>query len=148
MTETAFRREDERLLIGRGCYTADWNLPRQLYGHFLRADRAHAKIIGVAAQATHEHTGVRLVLTTSDLDAAGFNSLPGGVAFDGVGGQKMKKPFWPALARTHVHYVGQPGALPATMNAILCALRPAGVHELDMPATPDRVWRALCAAHP
>jgi carbon-monoxide dehydrogenase large subunit len=32
------------------------------------------------------------------------------------------------------------------MNAVLAALRPAGVREFDMPATPDRVWRALRAA--
>ena len=35
------------------------------------------------------------------------------------------------------------GALPALMNAIVDALRPAGVGTLDMPATPERVWRAL-----
>lgn len=38
------RREDLRLVTGRGRYTADWNLPGQAYGHFLRADRAHAEI--------------------------------------------------------------------------------------------------------
>lgn len=38
---------------------------------------------------------------------------------------------------------GTTGALPAAMNAILDALRPAGVTELDMPATAHRVWRAL-----
>src|SRR5262249_33591124 len=37
--------------------------------------------------------------------------LPGGVPYDGVGGQKQKKPFWPALARGKVLYVGQPVAL-------------------------------------
>ena len=35
------------------------------------------------------------------------------------------------------------GAPPAVMNAILDALRPLGVTELDMPATPRRVWEAL-----
>ena len=136
MPEKSFRREDERLLTGRGCYTADWNLPRQLYGHFLRADRAHAKIIGVDAQAAREHTGVRLVLTASDLDAAGFNSLPGGVAFEGVGGQKMKKPFWPALARTHVHYVGQPLALVVAESALLAqdAAEDIALDYEDLPA--------------
>jgi carbon-monoxide dehydrogenase large subunit len=29
------------------------------------------------------------------------------------------------------------------MNAVLDALRQAGVHEFDMPATPLRVWQAL-----
>lgn len=38
------------------------------------------------------------------------------------------------------------GSPPAIMNAILDALRPEGVHDLDMPATSERVWRALRAA--
>ncbi|HEX4927613.1 MAG TPA: xanthine dehydrogenase family protein molybdopterin-binding subunit, partial [Burkholderiales bacterium] len=35
------------------------------------------------------------------------------------------------------------GAPPAIMNALLDALRPLGVKQLDMPATPRRVWEAL-----
>ena len=119
MTDKSFRREDERLLTGRGCYTADWNLPRQFCGYFLRADRAHAKILGIDARAARARPGVLLVLTAADLDEAGFKSLPGGVAFEGVGGQKMKKPYWPALARTHVHYVGQPVALVVAESVLL-----------------------------
>jgi carbon-monoxide dehydrogenase large subunit len=38
---------------------------------------------------------------------------------------------------------GTTGALPAAMNAVLDALRPAGVTHLDMPASAHRVWRAL-----
>jgi aerobic carbon-monoxide dehydrogenase large subunit len=38
---------------------------------------------------------------------------------------------------------GTTGALPAAMNAVLDALRPAGVTALDMPASAHRVWRAL-----
>ena len=38
---------------------------------------------------------------------------------------------------------GNVGALPCLMNAILDALAPAGVRHLDMPATPQRVWRAI-----
>jgi carbon-monoxide dehydrogenase large subunit len=43
---------------------------------------------------------------------------------------------------------GTVGALPAVMNAVMNALAPLGVRELDMPATGDRVWRALQAARP
>ncbi len=35
------------------------------------------------------------------------------------------------------------GALPCLMNAIVDALAPLGVRSLDMPATPERVWRAI-----
>ena len=35
------------------------------------------------------------------------------------------------------------GVLPNVMNAVLDALRPAGVTHLDMPASAQRVWAAL-----
>ena len=38
------------------------------------------------------------------------------------------------------------GALPSVMLAIMDALGTVGVRELDMPATPERVWRAIQAA--
>jgi carbon-monoxide dehydrogenase large subunit len=38
------------------------------------------------------------------------------------------------------------GAMPAIMIAIMNALAERGVRELDMPATSDRVWRALQSA--
>ena len=40
------------------------------------------------------------------------------------------------------------GALPCLMNAILDALAPLGIDELAMPATPERVWRAIKDAKP
>lgn len=42
--------------------------------------------------------------------------------------------------------IGESGAIgstPAVANAVLDALRPAGVRHLDMPFTPERVWAAL-----
>ena len=38
---------------------------------------------------------------------------------------------------------GTVGALPVVMCAILDALAPLGVKDLEMPATPERVWRAI-----
>jgi carbon-monoxide dehydrogenase large subunit len=38
---------------------------------------------------------------------------------------------------------GTIGALPAVMNAIVDALAPLGVTHVDMPATPETVWRAI-----
>jgi carbon-monoxide dehydrogenase large subunit len=38
---------------------------------------------------------------------------------------------------------GTVGALPATMNAVMDALAQVGVAELDMPASPSRVWQAI-----
>jgi len=41
---------------------------------------------------------------------------------------------------------GNVGALAAIMNAVVDALAPVGVTHIDMPATPERVWRAIEAA--
>jgi aerobic carbon-monoxide dehydrogenase large subunit len=38
---------------------------------------------------------------------------------------------------------GTVGALPAVMNAINNALEPLGLRHFDMPATPERLWRAV-----
>jgi carbon-monoxide dehydrogenase large subunit len=40
---------------------------------------------------------------------------------------------------------GAIGAPPAIMNALVDALAPFGVETLDMPATPERIWRAMRA---
>jgi carbon-monoxide dehydrogenase large subunit len=42
--------------------------------------------------------------------------------------------------------VGAIGSPPAVMNAVIDALKPYGITHLDMPATPERVWRAIDSA--
>ncbi len=42
--------------------------------------------------------------------------------------------------------IGAIAAAPAVMNAVIDALAPLGVRHLDMPATPERVWRAIKSA--
>jgi carbon-monoxide dehydrogenase large subunit len=51
-----------------------------------------------------------------------------------------------ALGSKGVGESGTSGALGATLNAIADALRPLGIDDLDMPVTPDRMWRALRGA--
>jgi carbon-monoxide dehydrogenase large subunit len=41
---------------------------------------------------------------------------------------------------------GTVGALPAVANAIVDALAPLGVRHVEMPATPERIWRAIRGA--
>ena len=136
MSEKTIRREDARLLTGGGRYTADWNLPGQLYAFFLRSERAHAEIVSIDANPARARPGVHAVLTGSDYAASGWKSLPGGVSYEGVGGQKQKKPFWPALAQKKVHYVGQPLALVVAESAALAqdAAEEIAVEHRDLPA--------------
>ena len=41
---------------------------------------------------------------------------------------------------------GAVGSPPAVINAIVDALTPAGVTHMDMPATPEKIWKALALA--
>lgn len=47
------------------------------------------------------------------------------------------------LGAKGVGEAGTVGALPAVVNAVNDALAPLGVRHLDMPVTPERVWRAI-----
>lgn len=59
---------------------------------------------------------------------AAFNEVPTGVNPVGVKGAGE---------------AGAVGALPAMMNAVVDALAPLGVEHVRMPATPERIWRAI-----
>jgi carbon-monoxide dehydrogenase large subunit len=41
---------------------------------------------------------------------------------------------------------GTIGSMPAVHNAVIDAVSHLGVHHIDMPCTPERVWRAIDAA--
>ena len=51
-----------------------------------------------------------------------------------------------AANRLGVKGVGEAGTIastPAVVNAIVDALRPLGINDVEMPCTPERVWRAI-----
>ena len=93
------RREDLRLVTGKGQYTADWNLPGQAYGHFLRADRAHAEIVSLDSSEALALPGVLGVFTGEDLAKAGYKSPRPLMHFKGKDGAVLKNPHRPALAQ-------------------------------------------------
>ena len=99
------------MLTGRGRYVSDWNLPGQAHGHFLRADRPHARIASVDASGALGMPGVLAVLTGDDIDAAGLQSLTAAAPMKGRGGAEQAKPPHPVLAQGRVRYVGEPVAL-------------------------------------
>jgi carbon-monoxide dehydrogenase large subunit len=51
------------------------------------------------------------------------------------------------LGAKGVGELGTVGATPTVINAIVDALRPFGVKDISMPATSERIWRALRDAH-
>src|SRR5215213_3547828 len=105
------RREDRRLVTGRGRYTADHRFEGELAGYFLRADRAHAKIARINIAEAKKLGGVLDVLTGEDLIATGWNGAPAMAFFKGVGGSPVRVPFRTGLAVDRVRFVGEPVVL-------------------------------------
>jgi carbon-monoxide dehydrogenase large subunit len=48
-----------------------------------------------------------------------------------------------AMGVKGVGEAGTIGSTPAVMNAVIDALRPLGVYDIDMPASPHHVWTAI-----
>ena len=76
------RREDPRLLTGRGHYVGDVELPRLLHVGFVRSVHAHARLREIDIAAAAAHPGIVAVLTGSDPGFAGLgirarSALPG-----------------------------------------------------------------------
>ena len=105
------RREDEPLLRGKGRYLADLAPPGCLDAAFARSGMAHARIALANLADLRAMPGVRLVLTSEDLQALGqlaINPLFPGVRAFGT----------PVLARGRVLCVGMPIALVVADTAV------------------------------
>ncbi len=133
------RREDLRLVTGQGKYTSDWNLPGQLHGSFLRADRAHAEIVSVGTAPALASSGVVAVFTGADTAKAGFKSTPQLARYPGRGGATIKVPHRDGLANARVRFVGQEVALVVAQTALAAqdAAEKIEVEYRDLPAVVD-----------
>jgi carbon-monoxide dehydrogenase large subunit len=70
------RLEDQRLLLGRGCYSDDFNLPDQAYAVVVRSPHAHARIVSIDAAAARRTPGMLALLTGVDVVADGLKLIP------------------------------------------------------------------------
>jgi len=122
------RREDARLLTGQGRFTADVNLPGQLFAHFVRSDRAHARIVSID---TSQARGAAAVFTGEDV--AHFKTPPPMVKYP------ITVPHRDILARDRVRYVGQEVALVIAASAAAAqdAAEAIVIEYQDLPALAD-----------
>jgi aerobic carbon-monoxide dehydrogenase large subunit len=70
------RKEDPRLVTGRGCFSDDLELPGQVYAAMVRSPHAHARIVTIDAVEALEEPGVVCVLTGADALADGLRPIP------------------------------------------------------------------------
>src|SRR5580692_766247 len=87
------RREDLRLVRGGGRYTADENLPGQVYAVMVRSPHSHARIRSIATEDAKTAPGVLAVLTGADCVADGLKPIP-------------HKPWSPHMKEAQLHIKG------------------------------------------
>jgi carbon-monoxide dehydrogenase large subunit len=109
--QSVLRREDPRLLTGRGRFFDDLKLADQLYAAIVRSPHAHADIRGIDASAALAQPGVRAVLTGEDYKADGLGSLPSMAIYKKRDGGPMYLPHRPAIAVGRAMHVGYPVAV-------------------------------------
>src|SRR5215475_2672197 len=97
------RKEDRRLLTGRGTFAADFRLSGMLHAAVLRSPHAHARLGAIRAKAALSSPGVVAVITAEDLGDVG--PIPVRLGQPGV-----KAGLQLPLARGKVRYVGEPVA--------------------------------------
>ena len=102
------RKEDARLITGRGCFTDDLQPPGCAHAAFLRSPHAHARILTVDCEEARRMPGVLAVYTCAELDAAGIGPLPCVTLYENRDGTPMAAPERPVLARERVRFVGDP----------------------------------------
>ena len=98
------RKEDKRLLLGRGQFVDDIVLPGMYEAAFVRSPHARATIRSIDVSAARAHPGVLAVLVAADLEALG-------VRCELMYSTDVPTPEMKLLADGDVRHVGEPVAM-------------------------------------
>ena len=113
------RKEDPKLIQGRGTFTDDVTLPAMVYVSLVRSPHAHARIRRVDAAAARKEPGVVTVVTGKDAEATGV--LPVFITVPGLNGTKHMP-----LATDKARYAGD------AIAAVVADTRQAAKRAADL----------------
>ena len=99
------RREDPRLLTGRGRFVDDITLPRMLHAAFVRGTEAHALLTSVDLTGTRAVPGVVAAFDAADLGLGDITALLDRPA------EEFTPTAMPVLARDRIRFAGEPVAI-------------------------------------
>ncbi|MEX2046116.1 MAG: xanthine dehydrogenase family protein molybdopterin-binding subunit [Chloroflexota bacterium] len=113
------RKEDPKLITGRGIFTDDVTLPGTVYVSLVRSPHAHARIRRIDAATARKEPGVVTVVTGKDAEATGV--LPVFITVPGINGTKHMP-----LASDKARYAGD------AVAAVVADSRQAAKRAADM----------------
>jgi carbon-monoxide dehydrogenase large subunit len=148
------RREDFRLLAGKGCYSDDFNFAGQAYAVMVRSPHAHAKMLSVDGATALAAPGVLAVLTGRDLREDGLQAIPHSVgtrhpADITLENSDGSRPFIPPhvlMATEEVHHCGEIVAM-VVATSVAAAKDAAELVAVDYLALPA-VTHSVAAVMP
>src|ERR1700761_3387094 len=112
------RKEDLRLLTGRGRYGDDIVLPDMAHAVFVRSPHAHARIVSIDKRAALASPAVLAVLTGTDYLADGLGPIPHNPGLSAPPDVQARTRGMAPIATTHfplpadkVRHVGEPVAI-------------------------------------
>jgi len=148
------RREDFRLLTGKGCYSDDVNLAGQAYAVMVRSPHAHARIRSIGKTVAEKAPGVLAVLTGRDLFDDGLQAIPHSVgtrhpADVTLANKDGSPPFIPPhfpMVTTEAHHCGEIVAI-VVAESLAAAKDGAELVAVDYEALPA-VAHSLAAVAP
>ncbi len=129
------RREDQRLITGRGQYVDDLKFERLARAAVLRSQHAHAEIRSIDTSAAMKAPGVLTVLTAKDAAADGLGPLLPYTAANVQTGEPFIYAPQPLLASDKVRFGGEPVAL-VVAETLAQALDAAELIEVDYAPLP------------
>ncbi|MDA0262305.1 MAG: xanthine dehydrogenase family protein molybdopterin-binding subunit, partial [Proteobacteria bacterium] len=124
------RKEDPRLVTGRGRYTDDITIDNQVRMHVVRSPHAHADLGEIRTDAALAAPGVLAVFLGGDLVADGVGNLPCIYRVKNVDGSQNVYPPRPLLALGRARYVGEPVAI-VVAETVDAARDAADLIEID-----------------
>jgi len=128
------RKEDPRLLTGRGHYVDDIRVPGVLHATFVRSDVARARITRLDTREATRAEGVYAVLTGADLNPSAGSMIPSLFVGGMLGESAPLRP----LAGEDVRFVGDPIAIVIAADRYL-AEDAAELVEIDYDPLPPTV---------
>ena len=102
------RKEDPRLITGRGNFVDDMTVPGMLWMALVRSHEAHARIVSIDKSAAESLPGVVAVYTGEDVN--GDFAMPMPMSWDPPDVEINTPEHWP-LAKDAVKHVGDPVAV-------------------------------------
>ncbi len=70
------RKEDHRLLTGKGQFSDDWRFDGEVYACFVRSTRAHAHILRIDTALARQDSAVLNIFTGQDVASDGLQPIP------------------------------------------------------------------------